>query len=249
MKSEKSLPLLTGRKPVLEALEQGTTIEKIFLLRTATGIEINEIKKLAKERNIPISQVPIEKLDYLSKNPHQGVAAWASLIQYIDLQEAISHVVEKGQSPLFLLLDGITDTRNVGAIARSALCCGAHGIILPLSHTAALTTEAIKTSAGALNKILLCRIPSVQQAIDVLKLNGIQIFGTFLKGSIPIYECDFSGPTTIIMGAEDTGISKEAIKRVDTLIKIPMVSTFDSLNVSVAAGIILYEAMKQRILG
>ena len=167
--------MLVGRKPVLEALGQGVTIEKIFLLRTATGPEINAIKLKAKELNIPISQAPVEKLDYLTKALHQGVVAWTSLLQYTDLQAGISYVVEQGQVPLFLLLDGITDVRNVGAIARSALCCGAQGIILPTSHAASLTDEAIKTSAGALRKILLCRTPSVQQAMDVLRLNGIQI--------------------------------------------------------------------------
>lgn len=247
MKPVRSLPLIVGRNPVLEALETGVTIEKIFLLRTATGPEINTIKHKARERNIPISQVPAEKLDYMTKVAHQGVVAWGSLLQYVDLQEGISYVVEKGETPLFLLLDGITDVRNVGAIARSALCCGAHGIILPTSHAASLTEEAIKTSAGALNKILLCRTPSVQQAMDVLRLNGIQILGTQMKGSVPVYESDLTIPTAIVMGAEDTGISKDVLKRADQLIRIPMVNNFDSLNVSVAAGMILYESLRQRL--
>ena len=250
MKSARSsLPLLVGRKPVLEALEQGVTIEKIFLLRTATGEDINRIKLKAKEYNIPVSQVPVEKLDYLTKVQHQGIVAWTSLLQYVDLQAGISYVVEKGETPLFLLLDGITDVRNVGAIARSALCCGAQGIILPTSHAASLTEDAIKTSAGALRKILLCRTPSVQQAMDVLRLNGIQILGTQMKGSVPVYESDLTIPSVIVMGAEDTGISKDVLKRADQLIRIPMVTNFDSLNVSVAAGMILYEALRQRIAG
>ena len=247
MKTTSSLPLLVGRKPVLEALQQGTTIEKIFLLRSGTGQEITNIKQLAKEYNIPISQVPVEKLDYLTKTPHQGVVAWTSLLQYIDLQAAISHVVEAGKVPLFLMLDGITDVRNVGAIARSALCCGAQGIILPTSHAASLTEEAIKSSAGALKKILLCRTPSVQQAMEVLRLNGLQILGTQMKGSVPVYESNLTIPTVVVMGAEDTGISKDVLKKADQLIRIPMQGSFDSLNVSVAAGMILYESMKQRI--
>jgi 23S rRNA (guanosine2251-2'-O)-methyltransferase len=248
MKTAASLPLLVGRKPVLEALELGTTIEKIFLLRTATGPEIIAIKQKAKEYNIPISQVPVEKLDYMTRSQHQGIVAWTSLLQYIDLQAGISYVVEKGETPLFLLLDGITDVRNVGAIARSALCCGAQGIILPTSHAASLTEEAIKTSAGALRKILLCRTPSVQQAMDVLRLNGIQILGTQMKGSVPVYESNLTIPTVIVMGAEDTGISKDVLKKADQLIRIPMVTNFDSLNVSVAAGMILYEALRQRVM-
>lgn len=248
MKPARSLPLLIGRKPLLEALEQGTAIEKIFMLRSASGEEINAIKRLARERNIPISQVPVEKLNNLTRAQHQGVVAWTSLLQYVELQEAISHVVEDGQTPLFVLLDGVTDVRNVGAIARSALCCGAQGLILPTSSSASLTEEAIKTSAGALRKILLCRIPSVQQAIDVLRLNGIQVLGTQMQGSIPVFEADLKIPSCIVMGAEDTGISKDVIRRADALIRIPMTEIFDSLNVSVATGMILYEALRQRLV-
>lgn len=248
MKPARSLPLLIGRKPVLEALQQGTTIEKIFLLRSATGPEIIAIRQLAKDRNIPISQVPVEKLSNLTKAQHQGVVAWTSLLSYIDLQDAISHVVDQGQTPLFVLLDGVTDVRNVGAIARTALCCGAQGLILPTSSSASLTEDAIKTSAGALRNIMLCRIPSVPQAIDVLRLNGIQVLGTQMKGSVPVYEADFSGPSCIVMGAEDTGISNDVKKRADAFIRIPMAGTFDSLNVSVATGMILYEALRQRLL-
>jgi 23S rRNA (guanosine2251-2'-O)-methyltransferase len=232
----------------MEALEQGVTIEKIFLLRSASGPEINAIKKLARDYNIPISQVPVEKLDGLTRIQHQGVVAWGSLLQYIDLQAGISHIVDQGKTPLFLLLDGITDVRNVGAIARSALCCGAQAIILPTSHAASLTEEAIKTSAGALRKILLCRVPSVPQAIDILRLNGIQILGTQMRGSVPVYESDLTIPSCVVMGAEDTGISKDVLKRADQLIRIPMAAEFDSLNVSVAAGMVLYEALRQRTL-
>jgi 23S rRNA (guanosine2251-2'-O)-methyltransferase len=248
MKPARSLPLLIGRKPLLEALEQGTAIEKIFMLRSASGEEINVIRRLARDRNIPISQVPVEKLNNLTKAQHQGVVAWTSLLQYVELQDAISLVVEQGQTPLFVLLDGVTDVRNVGAIARSALCCGAQGLVLPTSSSASLTEEAIKTSAGALRKILLCRIPSVQQAIDVLRLNGIQVLGTQMQGSIPVFEADLKIPSCVVMGAEDTGISKDVIRRADTLIRIPMAQNFDSLNVSVATGMILYEALRQRLV-
>lgn len=247
MKRSRPLPLLIGRKPLIEALQGGTAVEKIFLLRTATGEEISTIKRLARERNIPLSQVPEEKLNSLTRAMHQGVVAWTSLIDYIDLQDAVSHVVESGAVPLFVLLDGVTDVRNVGAIARTALCCGAQGLILPTSSSASLTEEAVKTSAGALTKIMLCRIPSVEQAIDVLRLNGIQVLGTQMKGSIPIYKTDMTTPSCIVMGAEDTGISKDVLKRADVLVHIPMTEGFDSLNVSVATGMVLYEALRQRI--
>ncbi|MBS1780017.1 MAG: 23S rRNA (guanosine(2251)-2'-O)-methyltransferase RlmB [Bacteroidetes bacterium] len=247
MKPTRSLPLLIGRKPVMEAIEQGKPIEKIFLLRSASGDEINQIKKLAREHHIPISQVPVEKLNNLTRAQHQGVVAWASLLQYVELQDAISLVVDQGKVPLFVLLDGVTDVRNVGAIARTAWCCGAQGLILPTSSSASLTEEAIKTSAGALHKIMLCRIPSVPQAIDVLRLNGVQVLGTEMKGSVPVFESDLTIPSCIVMGAEDTGISKDVLKRADQLIRIPMANSFDSLNVSVATGMILYEAAKQRL--
>lgn len=243
----RSLPILIGRKPLLEALEEGKAIEKIFMLRTAGGGEINAIKDLARQKNIPVSRVPEEKLNSLSRANHQGVIAWTSLLEYIDLQDAISHVTEQGEVPLFILLDGVTDVRNVGAIARTALCCGAQGLILPTSSSASLTEDAIKTSAGALKNIMLCRIPSVQQAIDVLQLNGIQVAGTQMQGSVPVYDADMTVPTCVVMGAEDTGIGKDVIKRADVLINIPMSGTFDSLNVSVATGMVLYEAMRQRI--
>ncbi len=249
MRRSNPLPLLIGRKPLIEALQKGTAVEKIFLLRTATGEEISTIKKLARERNIPLSQVPEEKLNGMTRALHQGVVAWTSLINYIELQDAISHVVENGEVPLFVLLDGVTDVRNVGAIARTALCCGAHGLILPTSSSASLTEEAIKTSAGALNQILLCRTPSVQQAIDTLRLNGIQVLGTQMKGSVPIYKTDMTIPSCIVMGAEDTGISKDVLKRADVLVHIPMTQGFDSLNVSVATGMVLYEAVRQRVQG
>ena len=247
MQKNRSLPLLIGRKPVMEALQQGTAIEKIFILRSATGPEVQSIRQLAREQNVPLSQVPAEKLNSLTKAQHQGVVAWTSLLQYVDLQNGISHIVEQGQAPLLMLLDGVTDVRNVGAIARSALCCGAQAIILPTSHAASLTEEAIKTSAGALRQIMLCRTPSVQQAIDVLRLNGIQVMGTQMQGSVPVYETDLTLPSCIAMGAEDTGISKDVIRRADRLIRIPMAHRFDSLNVSVAAGMILYEALRQRL--
>lgn len=243
-----TMPLIIGRKPLLEALQGGTAIEKIFILRTATGDEIIEIKKIARELNIPISQVPAEKLDGLTKAQHQGVVAWAGVLNYIELQDAISHVVDKGETPLFILLDGVTDVRNIGAIARTAWCCGAQGIIMPTSHTASLSEDAVKTSAGALRKILLCRIPSVAQAMDVLRLNGIQILGTEMRGSVPVYESNLVIPSCVVMGAEDTGISKDVLKRADQLIRIPMVQNFDSLNVSVAAGMIMYEALRQRAM-
>jgi len=240
------LPLLIGRKPVLEALSGGQSIEKIFLLRSATGEEVGAIKRLARERDIPLAPVPQEKLDSLTRAQHQGVVAITSTIHYVDLQSAISQVVESGATPLFILLDGVTDVRNVGAIARSALALGAQALVLPTSNSATLTEDAVKTSAGALHKLTLCRTPSVAQAVDVLRLNGIAVLGTQMQGSVPVWEADLTVPCCIVMGAEDTGISRDVTRRADALIRIPMPGGFESLNVSVAAGMILYEAVRQR---
>ena len=242
----KPLRLIVGRNPVAEAMSSGVAIEKIFLLRSANGADIVELKRLAASFNIPLTQVPSEKLDRLTKSNHQGVVALAGLLQYTDLQDGISHIVEQGLTPLLIMLDGVTDVRNIGAIARTVFCCGAQGLVLPSAHAATLGEDAIKTSAGALHKIMLLRTPSVQQAMDVMRLNGIQILGTELRGSVPVSETDLNAPTCIVMGAEDKGVSKEVLKRADVLIRIPMAAKFDSLNVSVAAGMILYESMRQR---
>ena len=238
--------LIVGRNPVQEALTSGTAIEKIFLLRSATGEDVAAIRQVARQQNIPLVLVPAEKLDRLTRAAHQGVVAIAGLLSYIDLQDGISHVVESGATPLLIMLDGVTDVRNIGAIARTALACGAQGIVLPASHAATLSEEAVKTSAGALEKILLLRTPSVPQALDVLRLNGIRVLGTQMKGSIPVYEADLTGPCCIVMGGEESGISKDVLRRADQLVRIPMPGGFESLNVSVAAGMLLYEAIRQR---
>ncbi len=248
-KSRPSIPknrLIIGRKPLLEALQQAQNIEKIFLLQTATGDEINSIKKTARERNIALSLVPQEKLTRFTQANHQGVVAIAGLIEYQPLQDVISMVVDKGEIPLVVLLDGITDTRNLGAIARSALCYGAHALIIPSSNNAAITEEGIKASAGALEHLPVCRIASVEQAVDILRMNGIRILATALKGNETIATTDLSYPLAIVMGAEDKGVSDFILKQADDLVRIPMSGKFDSLNVSVAAGIILYEVNRQR---
>jgi 23S rRNA (guanosine2251-2'-O)-methyltransferase len=232
---------------VLEALQGGENVEKLYVLRSATGPEISDLKRAASNRNIPIALVPAEKLQQLTRVPHQGVVAVGGVLQYLELQDAIDHVVAKGDTPLFLLLDGVTDVRNIGAIARSALCLGAQALVLPTSHGATLTEEAVKTSAGALRQMLLVRVSTTARAMTVLKLNGISVLGTQMRGSIPLPEADFSGPACVVMGEEGGGVSKEVLKDADALIRIPMSGTFDSLNVSVAASIILYEAQRQRM--
>ncbi|MNU30945.1 putative TrmH family tRNA/rRNA methyltransferase [compost metagenome] len=238
--------LIIGRKPLIEALNESTDIEKIFILKTATGDEIGTIKNLAKKRDIMVSYVPTEKLDRFTKVNHQGVVAIAGLITYQPLQGVIDLIVDKGETPLLVVLDGITDTRNMGAIARSAYGFGAHAIVVPSSNNAAITEDGIKTSAGALEKIAICRVASVQQAIDTLRLNGIIVIATSLQTETMLSDVDLKAPLAVVMGAEDTGVSSYVLKTADHLVKIPMSEHFDSLNVSVAAGIMMYETFKQR---
>lgn len=238
--------LIIGRKPIIEALEGGTDIDKIFILKSATGDDIQTIKQKARERNIAWSMVPIEKLDRMSKSNHQGIIGVAGLITYYPLQPIIDQVTDKGEIPLFMVLDGITDTRNLGAIARSAYCFGADAIVLPVSNAAAVTEDAIKTSAGALAHIPVCREASIEQIMDILRLNGIRTMAMDINGSEIGGTLTADQPVAIIMGAEDSGVSKFVLKNADQLVRIPQSNKFDSLNVSVAAGIVLYEIFKSR---
>lgn len=244
-----SLPksrMIIGRKPLIEALQHGKNIEKIFLLQTATGEEIALIRKKAREQNVPLSLVPQEKLSRFTQANHQGIVAIAGLIEYQPLQDLISMAFDKGEAPLIVVADGITDTRNLGAIARSAYCYGAHALVLPVANSAAITEESIKTSAGALEHLPVCRIASVQQAMDILQLNGIKSLATALHSNHLISDVNLKDPLAIIMGSEDKGISDYVHKHADQLVRIPMAGNFDSLNVSVATGVVLYEVHRQR---
>lgn len=238
---------IIGRQPVIEALKSGNPIERIFIQRNAGGDIIHTIRELALQHRVPVNAVPEEKLNHLSRSNHQGCIAIASLVTYHDLQDVISFIVEKGETPLFLLLDGVTDVRNIGGIARSAVCCGAQAIILPEKGVAPLNEEAMKTSAGALEHIYVCRETNLLKAADVLHLNGISILASDGRGEVPLPQCNLKVPIAIVMGAEDKGVQPELLKKSDIIFRIPMTGSFDSFNVSVSAGIILYEAMKQRM--
>ncbi|WPV66053.1 MULTISPECIES: 23S rRNA (guanosine(2251)-2'-O)-methyltransferase RlmB [unclassified Chitinophaga] len=242
----KASSMVIGRQPVVEAIQAGKAIERIYLLRTATGDIIPQIRSLATQYNIPINMVPMEKLNGLTQANHQGCIAITGHISYLDLQDVISHVTEAGETPLFLILDGITDVRNIGAIARSAVCCGAQAIIIPDKGIAALNEEAIKSSAGALEKISVCRVNSLLKAIDTLHLNGIKVVASEMEAEAKLFDLPLNEPVAVIMGSEDQGVYPALLKATDVQFRIPMSGNFESFNVSVAAGIILYEAMKQR---
>ena len=245
----KKSSLVIGRQPVIEAIQGGRAIDKIFFQRNVSGEAIGKIRELAREHHIPIQQVPPEKLQSFTKSYHQGVIAIAALVQYMDLQQVIDHVTGQGQTPLFVMLDGITDVRNIGGIARSAVCCGAQAIIIPDKGVGALNEEAMKSSAGALEKIHICRVNSLMKAVDSLHLNGIAVLATDMDGKKMVFETDWSLPACIVMGSEDKGVFPGILKICDETIKIPMPGEFESLNVSVATGIVLYEAAKQRMVG
>lgn len=238
---------IIGRQPLIEAIRSGRALDKILLQRNASGDSIDEIKELAKENNIPIQVVPPEKLAALTRANHQGVVAFAALVNYLDLQQVIDHVVTSGAVPLFIMLDGVTDVRNIGAIARSAVCCGAQALLLPDKGVGALNEEAMKSSAGALELIQICRVNSLLKAVDTLHLNGIKVFTSEMGAPKKVFELDLVQPCCIVMGSEDKGVQPYIRKAADEHFTIPMAGNFDSFNVSVATGIILYEGMKQRL--
>ncbi len=243
----KKSSLIIGRSKVIEAIKQGKQLERIYLTSTIHGDAIDEIKDLAAANEIPVNKVPVEKIDSFNVSNHEGCVAVISKIQYQNLQETISFIVEKGHTPLLLMLDGITDIRNIGAIARTAYCCEVHAIIIPEKGVGALNEDAIATSAGALEKIAVCRVNSLMKAVDELHLNGIKVFASEMTAEKNIFDLTLTEPCAVVMGSEDKGIYPALMKICDEQFKIPMKEDFESLNVSVAAGIILYEAMKQRL--
>lgn len=239
--------IIAGRNPLLEALRKGDNIDKILLFKNASGDVINDIRSHAKRLNIPVQYVPNEKLNQLTNINHQGVVAFKSSVVYQDLQQVIDWANDKGESILLLMLDGVTDVRNIGAIARTALCTGVHAIIIPDKGVGALNEDAVKSSAGALEQIQICRVNSLLKAVDDLHLNGIKIFTSEMNVAKKLYELDFTEPCCIVMGGEENGVQSYISKAADEKFSIPMKADFDSLNVSVATGMSLYEAMKQRL--
>ncbi len=241
--------LIYGKHPVLEAIRSGKSIDKLFLQRKGhSGDETwQEIVHLSNQFEIPTQYVPVQKLNKLCRNNHQGVVAFASLIPYYSVEDVLSSAYESGEPPLFLILDQVTDVRNFGSIARSAACGGAHGIIVPAKGSAAINAEAIKTSAGALNDIPVCKVRFLIDSIEYLQSNGLQVVASTLDESLPVQELDLTIPTAIIMGSEDKGVSPKYLEAANQAFRIPMSGKVDSYNVSVASGIVLYEALRQRM--
>lgn len=240
--------LIFGTRAVIEALEAGKEIEKILLQKGLSNELYHQLRNALKGQNIPLQFVPPEKLKRLTVKNHQGVIAYLTEITYYSAEDLLANVFEKGKIPLLLLLDRITDVRNFGAIARTAECAGVDFIIIPSRGSAQINGDAIKTSAGALHRIPVCREENLKQTLEFLKESGLQIISCHEKTEKLIYDADFTQPTVILVGNEENGISGEYLKRSDLQVKIPMPGKTASLNVSVATGIVLFEAVKQRVL-
>ncbi|WP_433896359.1 23S rRNA (guanosine(2251)-2'-O)-methyltransferase RlmB [Sphingobacterium mizutaii] len=238
--------MVFGIRAVMEAIDSGKEIESLFVQRGLSGPLFSEFKALVKEQNLAFQQVPIEKLNRITRKNHQGVIAVISPITYQDIEDLLPTIYEKGETPLLLMLDGVTDVRNMGAIARTAECAGVHAIIVPKKGSAEINPDAIKTSAGALYKIPVCRHDSLGRVAKFLIDSGVQLVVSTEKTKESIYDVDYTTPSCIIMGAEDVGVSDDLIRIADKLAKIPMFGEIESLNVSVSAAVVIYEAVRQR---
>ncbi len=240
--------MLIGLRPLIEAIQAGKDIEKVFVQKGLKGDLFLEARQVMQEHGISYKTVPPEKLNGITNKNHQGVIAFISPISFGNIENIVPSIYERGETPLILLLDSVTDVRNFGAIARSAECFGAHAVLIPENNSAAINEEAIKTSAGALHNIAVCRIKSISSLTEYLRQCGIALIGCTEKGNILPHASKLKQPICIVMGNEETGISHELMRKCDELVKIPMTGKTSSLNVSVASGIILYEAMRQRIV-
>lgn len=239
--------LVCGIHPVMEALRSDLHIEKLLIRRDAGGTGIRDLKYLARETGVPWQPVPGEKLDRLTTTEHQGVIAFISPVALQDLDGLIAQVYDLGEDPLLVALDGVTDVRNMGAIARSAECFGAHGLLVPKANSARLGSDAVKSSAGALLRKPICRVDELSLALDRAREHGLRIIAVTEKAEAPIESLDLTGPIVLVMGAEDVGISPGILRKADGLGRIRMAGSLGSLNVSVASGVVLHEALRQRL--
>ncbi len=246
--SHESNQMVFGIRAIIEAIKSGKEIENLYLQRGLSGGIILELRALINEQEIGFQLVPVEKLNRLTAKNHQGAVAFISPISYDKIENIIPAIYEKGEVPLVLILDGITDVRNFGAIARTAECAGVHALIVPSKGSAQINPDAIKTSAGALYKIPVCRHDSLFKTAKFLQESGLQLVACTEKTNDYLYQPDYTVPTAIIMGSEENGISTELIRIADHLAKIPMYGEIESLNVSVSAGILLYEAVRQKLV-
>lgn len=245
---ENNSTIIFGLRAIIEAINSDKEFEKIYIQKEIKGELANELKFLIRKKNISSSFVPVEKLNKLSKfQNHQGAVAKISSISYTELDDLIEQISISNKTPLFLLLDQISDVRNLGAIIRTAECTGVDGIVIPTHGSAPINADAIKTSAGAAFKIPICKVNHILDAVYQLKAVDIQIVSVTEKTSNNFYDIDLKIPTALVMGSEDKGISNSVLKNTDIKGKLPLLGNIESLNVSVACGVALYEIVRQRI--
>ncbi|PIQ30176.1 MAG: 23S rRNA (guanosine(2251)-2'-O)-methyltransferase RlmB [Bacteroidetes bacterium CG18_big_fil_WC_8_21_14_2_50_41_14] len=235
-----------GAWPVMEALKASKEFEKVLIQHGLRNEVIKEVISELKHLDIPFQFVPIEKLNRVTRKNHQGIIAYLSPVTFSRIEQVLPAIYEKGEDPFLLILDKITDVRNFGAILRTASCTGVHAVVIPVKGSALLNSDTVKSSAGAIYTLPICRSENLKDSIEYLKNSGLKILAATEKGEEVYYNEKLTGPVALIMGSEGEGISPEYLKRSDLLVRIPMTGTIDSLNVSVAAGVLLYEIFRQR---
>ena len=240
--------MVFGIHPVLELIRSHKEIEKVYIQGGVRSPEIAEIANTCRANGVPVQFVPIEKMNRLTRKNHQGVVAFICPIEYQPLEKVVQMVFEDGRDPFILMLDRVTDVRNFGAIARTAYAAGVDAIVIPNHGSASINGDAMKTSAGALSLINVCRVENIKDTIDFLKASGLKVIAFSEKGKQTLWQADLTGPIAIMMGSEEDGISEAYLKRVDNHLVIPMPGDIDSLNVSVATGIVTFEVVRQRTL-
>jgi len=240
--------LIYGIHPVMEALEAGKEIERILIQRDSKNPAFRAILSLAERAEVPVQKVPAEKLEQLARGNHQGILAFVSCIEYQPLENILMGIFERGEVPFLLILDRVTDVRNLGAIARTAECAGVHALILPARGSAQINADTVKTSAGALNNLPVHRSQNLKDTLTYLKQSGVSVFAVTEHGSASYTGQDLTGPLALILGSEEDGISPEYLRFCEGRLNIPMKGTTGSLNVSVAAGILMFEVNRQRDL-
>lgn len=239
--------MIFGLRAVLEALEADKEIDKVLVKKDLQGDLAKELFAALKGTDIPIQRVPVERLNRITRKNHQGVIAFISAVSYQKAENLVPMLFEDGKNPFFLALDGITDVRNFGAIARTCECAAVDAILIPTTNSVSVNADAVKTSAGALHKLPVCRERNLTDTLRYLKECGFRLIAATEKGDYDYTKADYTGPLCIVMGAEDKGVSYDNLALCDEWVRIPMLGTIESLNVSVAAGILIYEAIKQRI--
>lgn len=237
-----------GIRPVIEAINSGKQIDKLLIKQGLVGELFAELMKLLNEKGIPYQLVPYERFSKFGNRNHQGVVAFVTPVEFAELETLVPTIFESGKDPFLLILDRVTDVRNFGAIVRTAECAGVDAIIVPAKGAAQMGSDAVKTSAGALHHIPICKVGSLKMTLNFLKNSGFRTFVTADKGSEVLYDVDLKGPIAVVMGAEDTGVSPDLFKLADGLVRIPIHGKIGSLNVSVAAGVLIYEVVRQRSL-